>query len=237
MALQITDPILKNPKLDLYLTDGPVTFKGQALLVDQKTTDSEMIGTISARQEGERKAVPGIIAQRYGEGRVVYLEAGLDSAYYLYPYPYQRLILGDAYRWAASSVPPVKVEAPMCVQSAVYRKEDSGPRQVIVQLFNSIISNSNHALPDEDVPLREELVPIRNIQVTFHGYQITRVHLEPGGKELPVNASGMDVSVTVPELALHAMVVAEINEDSYRFVLLVSSVQWSDSSRIELLGH
>ncbi len=208
--LRNTNPILKNPKLDLYLTDAPVTFKGQALLVDQNTTDSEIIGTISARQEGERKTVPGIIAQKYGEGRVVYLAAGLDAAYYLYPYPYQRLVLGDVIRWASGSVPPVEIEAPMCVQSAVYRKEDPEGRQIIVQLFNGIISNSNHALPEEDVPLREELVSIRDIQLTFHDYQINQVHLEPGGIDLPVEASGTDVSVTVPELTLHAMVVAEI---------------------------
>ncbi len=208
--VRIKNPVLGNPKLDLYLADTPVTFKGQAVLVEAKTTDAEPLGTITPRQEGERKTFPGILARKYGEGRVVYLAAGLDSAYYLYPYPYQRLILEEAYQWAAGSVPPVEVHAPMCVQSAVYRKEDTGSKQIIVHLFNGIISNSNHALPDEDVPLREEMVPIREIKTAFHGYDISRVHLEPGGTDLPTEVSGTNVTVTVPELTLHAMVVAEI---------------------------
>ena len=50
--------------------------------------------------EGEPE-VPGVVAHTYGRGRVVYFAGGFDSAYYLYAYPYQRLLIKNAIDWAA----------------------------------------------------------------------------------------------------------------------------------------
>src|SRR5437016_5838842 len=97
-----------------YVGDASVTFKGPAVKVAVKSPDAKILGTLRARTEGA-SAFPGVVTNTYGKGRVVYLPAGLDSAYYLYAYPYHRLILRNTTNWAASAPPPITVEAPMCV--------------------------------------------------------------------------------------------------------------------------
>lgn len=55
------------------------------------------------------------------------------------------------------------------------------------------------------------MVPIHDLGVRFSpSFRLGRVHLEPGGQELPVTATAEGSRVTVPKLEVHAMVVAEL---------------------------
>jgi hypothetical protein len=154
--------------------------------------------------------MPGVVTRPHGRGRVAYFAAGLDAGYYLYPYPYQRLALEQAIRWAADSPPPVEVTAPMCVHATVMRQQRDGER-LVIHLFNDLNTTATHALPNEDVPLREETVPIHEIAVTLRSPErIARVHLEPEGVELPLKRTKNAAAVTVPRLDVHAMVVVEL---------------------------
>ncbi|HEV3237047.1 MAG TPA: hypothetical protein VGZ25_08670, partial [Gemmataceae bacterium] len=140
-----------------------------------------------------------------------YFAGGFDAAYYLYPYPYQRLALRHAINWAASEPPPVDVEAPMCVHSTLMRQSKDGAERLILHLFNDLNSTAHHALPVDDVPLREEVVPIHGIQVTFDSrYRIRRIHFEPEGKNLHFQKSPKGIIVSIPRLDVHAMVVVEL---------------------------
>ena len=49
-----------------------------------------------------------------------------------------------------------------------------------------------------------------DIGVTFRGYDVRRVHLEPGGTELQLTKVPGGVGVTAPRLDVHAVVVAEL---------------------------
>jgi hypothetical protein len=200
--------ILNQGKVKTYVGNQQVTFKGPALQVAMKGADTRSLGTI--RSKTGAADLTAVIGHDCGKGRVVYFAAGFDAAYYLYSYPYQRLCLKHAIEWAANSKPPVAIEAPMCVHSTVMRQTKDGER-LIVHLFNDLNTTSNHALPLDDVPLREEVVPIHDIAVTFHGrYRIRKVHLEPEGKELQLTETRQGNCVTVPSLGVHAMVVAEL---------------------------
>ena len=95
----------------------------------------------------------------------MYFAAGFDAGYYSYPYPYERLALANAIRWAANSPQPVSIAAPMCVHSTVMRQTKNGQERLIVHLYNDLNSNGLHAQPVDDVPLREETVPIHDIGV------------------------------------------------------------------------
>ena len=65
--------------------------------------------------------------------------------------------------------------------------------------------------PVDDVPLREVVVPISDIQITFRpDYKIRRATLQPEGKVLEVRRLPNGSSVTVPRLGVHTMVVAEL---------------------------
>jgi hypothetical protein len=79
--------------------------------------------------EGRREAFPCALTGEHGAGHVVYFAGGVHAAYFSYGYPYQRLLLAQAARWAARETCPVSVQAPMCVQSTFWKQStEAGPR-------------------------------------------------------------------------------------------------------------
>jgi hypothetical protein len=201
---------LNRGRMKTYVGDNSVTFKGPAVRVTPRN-EATILGTLRANPGGSTTEIPAVITHSYGKVRVVYLSAGLDAAYYLYAYPYQRLVLRQAIDWAASGPRPVVVEAPMCVQSTVMRQVKDGSERLVVHLFSDLNSTAFHALPNDDVPLREEVVPIHDIRITFQpSYRFRRIHLEPEGQELR-SEDGLDgIRVTVPRLDVHSMIVGEL---------------------------
>ncbi len=206
--------MLGTPLMKQYVGQANVTFKGQAAAV-KADPEAHVVATIQPRVEGSQP-LPAIVTRTYGKGKVVYMAGGFDSAYYLYPYPYQRLLVAQAMRWAASQPPKITTDAPMCVQFTTFRQKkpfdgaQGGSERLVVHLFNDLNTTGNHAKPDDDTPLREETIPIHDIKVKFDGYEISRVHLEPGGTDLKMARTGRTIEVTVPKLEIHAMVVAEL---------------------------
>jgi hypothetical protein len=209
----VQDPasILNQGRMKTYVGDQSVTFKGPAVRVAAIDAETKSIGTLRTRTAAFED-MPGVLTRSYGKGRVVYLAAGLDAAYYLYSYPYQRLVLKHAIQWAAGSPAPLAVEAPMCVHATLMRQQKEGER-LVVHLFNDANTTAHHALPVDDVPLREETLPIHDIAVRFGTeYRLGRIHLEPGGKTLEAKRDARGTMVIVPQLDVHAMVVAELED-------------------------
>ena len=202
---------LECPKIAAWVGTDPVTFKGPAVRVEPRA-GTEILATI--QPEGGGGPLPAVTARRHGRGRVVFLAAGVDAAYWQYPYPYERRVIAGAIRWAAGeNEAPVQIEAPMCVHATVRRQRSGDKNRLIVHLFNDVNTTGGHALPVDDVPLREETLPIHGIRVTFRpGTAVERVHLEPGGQEIEVTDDGQGPGVTVPRLDVHAIVVAEMQE-------------------------
>ena len=168
-----------------YVGDETVTFKGPAVRVAPHGVRRSGGHTASQDRRGAAE-IPGVVTNMYGKGRVVYFAAGFDAAYYLYAYPYQRLAQRHAIDWAAAEPPPLVVDAPMCVHATLMRQTQGAAQRLVVHLFNDLNTTAHHAFPDDDVPLREEVVPIHDIRLTFDSrYNFLRVHLEPGGQDLP----------------------------------------------------
>ncbi len=204
---------LNRGRMPTYVGDTRVTFKGPAVRVVPTSPAARIVGTLrvkSGEGVGDRQ-FPGVVAHSFGRGRVVYFAGGFDAAYYLYAYPYQRLLIANSIDWVASGPAPITLEAPMCVHSTLMRQSQGGSQRLIVHLYSDLNTTAFHARPDEDVPLREEVVPIHDIRITFDsGYRLGRVHLEPEGRDLKVESTPRGPSVVVPRLDVHAMVVAEL---------------------------
>jgi hypothetical protein len=210
---QDVNSFLNRGRMPTYVGANSVTFKGPAVRVVPTSATAQVVGTLRLKaDEGAGTAeVPGAVAHTFGRGRVVYFAGGFDAAYYLYAYPYQRLLLANAIDWAASGPAPVAVEAPMCVHSNLMRQSKDGSERLIVHLYSDLNTTAFHAMPVDDVPLREEVVPIHDIRITFApGYRLGRVHLEPEGRDLKVESTPGGPSVVVPRLDVHAMVVGEL---------------------------
>jgi Beta-galactosidase trimerisation domain len=202
---------LNRGRMTTYVGSDPVTFKGPAVRVAPRGEGVKIVGTLRPQTNPDAPTMPAIVARTFGKGRVVYCAAGFDAAYYSYAYPYQRLILRHTIDWAASAPPPITVAAPMCVHATLMRQNEPNPGRLIVHLFNDLNSTAFHAFPNDDVPLREETVPIHDIRVTFApNYRFRRVHLEPEGRTLDVTRTDAGSSVTVPKLEIHSLVVGEL---------------------------
>jgi hypothetical protein len=209
--------ILNQGRMKTYVGDNPVTFKGPAVRVAPHAETAKSIATMQTKSVAGAPLLPAVVTNTFGKGQVVYFATGLDAAYYLYAYPYQRLVLKHAAEWAAASPVPVRVAAPMCVHSTVMRqnrRNADGNARLIVHLFNDLNTTAHHALPVDDVPLREETVPIHDIRITFDPrYRLRRIHLEPQGVNLPLQRSPAGTTVVVPQLDVHAMVVGELADE------------------------
>ena len=114
---------LDRGRMHLYVGENNVTFKGPAVRSGRSRSGRAVVGTLRSRTGDNPAAreVPAVVTRSHGKGKVIYLAAGFDAANYLYAYPYHRLVLASAIRWAASEPPPVEVQAPMCVHSTVMR--------------------------------------------------------------------------------------------------------------------
>ena len=173
---------------------------------------------------------PAIMASESGKGRVVYFAAGVDKAMFFYPDGYQRRLLANACRWAAGdALPPAEVEGPLLL-ATTFRRQEAGKR-VVVHLLNHASSWGLHSIyqklaplpsevqkeygfPDRSElrgtwPIREEVIPLHDVRVTCRVPGVRKATLQPGGLDLPLKPAAGGVSVVVPKVELHAMVVFE----------------------------
>ena len=151
---------------------------------------------------------PFIAINEANPGRSVYFACDMGQAYFLAPYHYQGKLISKAVRWAAKDVPPpIKVEAPMCVQTAYYTQNE-GKRE-IVHLLNQVNTTANSAIPENGVSMRMEVLPIHDIKVTALGRTPSKAFLVPGETPLPITQTEAGAEVTVPKIDIHAMVVFE----------------------------
>jgi len=201
---------LSNERLNTYIGGEPVTFKGPAVRVSPRDGTS-VLATLRAKSVPNASEIPALTIRQHGRGQAIYFAAGLDAAYYLYPYPYQRLLLKQAIFSAAAEPPPLMIKAPMCVHTTLMRQSTDSGERLIVHLFNDLNTTAHHALATDDVPLREETVPIQDIEVTIAPqYRFERLHLEPDGLELVNTRDERGTHTTVPRLDVHTMIVGEL---------------------------
>ena len=157
-------------------------------------------------REIRRTDLPGIIETTYGKGKVVYIPADLSWAFFRYGHDFLGRMLELAVREAAAEPPPVEVQAPAVVQAMTHRQG----KRLVVHLLNDISSfGRSQVVYGESLYIRREVLPIHDLRVTFRNRSLTSFRLVPGGTALVPVAGPDGLTVTVPRLDIHAMVVAE----------------------------
>lgn len=202
------ESFLQSPKLVELIGTDRVTFKGPA--VEVKPTTGHIVATLEPRAESTSHALPAVVTNSFGKGKVVYFPAGIDAAYYLTPYPYERVVLRQAVEFVAPVPPPMEVDAPMCVHAVTMRQSKNGER-LVIHFFNDVNTTAFHGMPADDVPLREESIPIAGAKLRLHGYAVKQVRHEPAGTVLSSRAAANDaIEIDVPTFDVHAMIVVEL---------------------------
>lgn len=197
----------RDPTLESLVPARSAIFKGPLVAVSEPAESAEVVARY--RPEGADRDWPAIVSRRSGQGRVIYLAAGLDAALWSYAYPYQRRMLDRAIGAVAAQPAPFEVLAPRCVQAVAYQQPAAEGERTVIHLFNDLNSTGGHGLPRNEVPLREEAVPIAGIRVRFRTPIRGRIHLEPGAVELPVRPDGEGSVVELPPLEIQSLLVVE----------------------------
>jgi len=197
--------------LDLTGTNGLTTYYGQFARV--RAASGAIVPLIGVDVNNEtdpqlKKWVP-LLLSHHGQGRVAYFPAAIDAAYFDAGYPYERMLIANAVRWAAGGEPPVTVTAPMCVQAGYFTQTNGLQRRIIVHLLNEINTTTGHgSINEKECAIREEVVPISGIRVAFSGPRPARVLCVPGNQSLEITQAAQGWSVAIQPLQLHSVVVA-----------------------------
>lgn len=203
-------PLFTGSYLKQLVPRSSVVFRGSAMRI-VPTWEGEVVARFTPESD-PKTSLPAIIARKFGKGRVVTFATGFDSAYWSYSYPYQRVVLANATAWAAQKPFPITVHAPMAVQATFFQQADTQGKRIIVHLWNGVNTTANHGLPANEVPLREESILVHGIQIDFQGLTIRRVHAEPVGKTLPLIRNEKGMTIEVPPLDIHTLIVVELGE-------------------------
>ncbi|MFA7002834.1 MAG: beta-galactosidase trimerization domain-containing protein [Verrucomicrobiia bacterium] len=156
--------------------------------------------------EVKRTYTPAIIESTYGKGKVIYLPHDISTSFFRFGHEHWARMLELALREAASEPPPVEVIAPRIVQAMTHAQGN----RLVVHLLNDISSlGRSQNVAGESLYERREIIPIHDIKLTFRDPKLNRFLLVPGNKPLQPTATKDGLTVTVPKLDIHAMVVAE----------------------------
>lgn len=156
-------------------------------------------------EPGETVSAPAVIESQYGKGRVFYFPADITWSFFRYGHDYLGRLIELAIREAAGEPPPVEVKAPACVQAMTHRQGG----MLVVHLLNDVSSfGRSQNVPAETLYLRREVLPIRDIKVTFRDRSLRQIRLVPGETPLQFEDAPDGLRVTIPELQIHAMIVA-----------------------------
>jgi len=205
---------LLEPAPYAYIYRGSTARKVGAVQISQPLDGTDVLLPMNGAWRRRRGALKpdkgwkysGLVARNFSKGRVVYSPLDLGHAYFSFSHPLGRALIAESLKWAASEPPPIKVDAPMIVQTVFYRKGDA----VVIHLLNDISSFGRSAAPNPEAfgGFRSEVIPIRDIRLELRG-SFGKVHLEPSQETLPATIENGTTKVTVPLLKLHTLVVAE----------------------------
>jgi hypothetical protein len=194
----------RDERLRKILPNAQATFKGP--VVRPAAFAPPMQPAVLYFPEGSRDAFPVVATGEHGQGRVVYFAAGIDAALFSYAFPYQRVLLSTAVKWAAQTPYPITVDAPMCVQSTFWKKPNG---RLIIHLWNGLNTTSDHGQQDVETPLREEAVAIHGIQIRVKSLAFRSARCEPEGIVLQVRPEGDCNVIAVPPVRIHCAIVLE----------------------------
>ena len=187
-------------------SQGGIQFSGASVLATA-TNPAESVLRFWCVPPGKKPIeTTGLTARRQGKGKVVYVPMGLGKAAYWCNFAYLDSLAADALRWAARGKPPVEVIAPRTV-IAVPQRQGS---RTVVHLLNDFSSFGRASVvKGQSIALRQEVLPVRNVKVTFRDPNLKRFTLQPSGAHLTPMRGQEGTMVIVPEIGWHEMVVGE----------------------------
>jgi hypothetical protein len=152
---------------------------------------------------------PACTVNRYGNGKAVYFAGAPDRDYLKLTFPELKWLIADAVRMVARDPLPVEVKAPLSVEVNVFEREG----QLVVHLVNFQAEMSRYIATEgfESRHMVQEILPVFDIEVTVRGLQTVKtVEQQPEGKVLAHRHDAGVLTIKVPRLDCHSMVVINV---------------------------
>ena len=146
--------------------------------------------------------IPGVFCQTIGAGRVVYFPWDLARIYWEVLNLDHGKILANAVRWATESEPSVSVTGPGLLDVTDWKQDNAR----VIHLVNLTNPMTMRGAYHELIPLGEQSVRVR----LEEGRQPERVRLLKAERVCPFVWNPPDVSLRVPEVLDHEVVVVEM---------------------------
>jgi hypothetical protein len=146
--------------------------------------------------------VPQIFLRETGPSRVVYFPWDIDRTFWDVLSVDHLRLLRNSVAWATDEEPPVVVTGPGVLDVTVWQQKDSMTVH-LVNLTNPMMMKG---------PVRE-LIPVGPQEVRLRlpdGKKAKTVRLLAAEKDVPVEQSGQDLSVTVPSILDHEVVAIDL---------------------------
>jgi hypothetical protein len=159
-------------------------------------------------------AMPGIVENRFGAGRAIYIAPRLGEMYARYPYASWRRLMQKALDRVAPAPAPVEVKAPLCVSA--YAWEQPQNNRWVIHLLNDLdeagrtrgrMGGGKNDFPGSRP--REGTIPVEGIDVTIRKAGAKRAYLPLENQELPVRQVKGGIKVRIRRMDQHTMVVVE----------------------------
>lgn len=148
-----------------------------------------------------RTDMPVLLAGEHPSGgRLVYFAGDVDRAYGRSHLPDLGDLLANAVRWAAKDTIPLRLEGPGYLDCALYRKEE----RLLVHLINLSGVNETPGFVEQYWPVGPLTISVRAA-----GLELRRARLAVGGTVAPLERSGDWLTVRLPALTDHELIVLE----------------------------
>ena len=160
---------------------------------------------------GEDTKIPVILAQNYGEGRVVFIPGCLDAIYMLMEINDYCNILANAVRWAAKSPEPVEVKnCPRIVEVNSWEKKDG--KRIIVHLVNH--GHDTRPILGPISRLVNYAIPVYDVEIQVRkavNEKVKKAYLAFHNKTLDYEVKDNLVKIVVPKVEDYEIVVIEFD--------------------------
>jgi len=147
------------------------------------------------------------LTNKFGEGRTCYFSGKIAYMYGVWGNPAYRKMLLNAIKTVSKGNPPLEVEAPMSIEATIFRQK----ARILVHLINFTACNMR-LLQNVGGPVLEEVVPVNDIKLSIDTSlleKINKAYLAPEDIELKHEENKGKVTVTIPKVEIHKMIVFE----------------------------
>jgi len=190
------------------------TSHGETTLVSEPRGGAASLAEVFLPREGGYGAPlafpygrpPGIVANSFGKGKVVYFAPAVGKAYCRWANELLRVLIANAVRWVSDGQEPFAIEAPNCV--IAHMTEERGGIHRLLHLIN--YTGNRH----ENSARRVHYVPpIENIPIKVRipeGHSVRSVSVLNTGDDIRFRKENESVSFVLPRLGLFASVLISL---------------------------